>query len=590
MKIFKTTIWFILVCVPLLGFAQIRQAKFFHTYTNLSIGKIISDQLCNKFCDTTEPLLQAIDLKSTYWVYYEIDNERMEHLIIDAPMFYYNIHTYFFSDNMEFIDSLYVGYQMNIKNKKYHTSSNAISIPLKPRVKCYISFQTYLPMGIILPIKNHTDFTNEKMQEYNYNGVINGIFFIAILYSIFFGILLRRKIYLFYMGYVISFWVFMQSINEVLPVYFSWLNLPFTMGYYIIPHYLLSIFLILYSNELLQLKIKLNPLYKFNMAVTSLLIILIFCYLLFDFSWRNSEINILAVVPSYLSAIILLYRKNTVAWFIFIGISLMYIAFACLKLNMASYIPLFFTFSFYGMLEIIIFGISITYWLKLLYAKSEKAMKLALQSAEALNISVEKQNLILENKVAVKTQELLIANQQLEKYIQKVELQNVDLVKDNNSLKVEVVDQILARSEDKIMNYNEFIISYPDDQSCYNRLEYIKWHKGYICPKCANTKYLESRMPNRNPRRRCTLCGYIETTTSNTLFHNVKFSIQKAFYITYIICTEKNRTLEQLSIEIELRTATIHAFSKKIKEAMKATKSQKKYKDGWSHIIFNNSK
>ena len=91
-----------------------------------------------------------------------------------------------------------------------------------------------------------------------------------------------------------------------------------------------------------------------------------------------------------------------------------------------------------------------------------------------------------------------------------------------------------------------------------------------------------------NPRRRCSLCGFIDTATSNTLFHNIKIPIQSAFYITYVVCTKTNKTLEEISSEIGLRTATIHAFSKKVKGVMEATKGKKKHKDGWTHIMLYN--
>ena len=48
--------------------------------------------------------------------------------------------------------------------------------------------------------------------------------------------------------------------------------------------------------------------------------------------------------------------------------------------------------------------------------------------------------------------------------------------------------------------------------------------------------------------------------------------------------------MEEFSLEINLRTATIHAFSKKIKEAMAVTKPTKKHKDGWTHIMLYNTK
>ena len=165
------------------------------------------------------------------------------------------------------------------------------------------------------------------------------------------------------MFYVISFWAFIQPINHVTPMYFSWLNIPFTREFYIVPHYLISIFLILYSNELLQLKSKLPLIYKTNNFIILVLIILLAAFLTIYFSDIDNIINNVALLPSFISAIILINRKYTPAWFVFSGIALIFIPFTLLQLDLEQYMPTFFVFSFYGILEVIIFGISITYWL-----------------------------------------------------------------------------------------------------------------------------------------------------------------------------------------------------------------------------------
>ena len=37
--------------------------------------------------------------------------------------------------------------------------------------------------------------------------------------------------------------------------------------------------------------------------------------------------------------------------------------------------------------------------------------------------------------------------------------------------------------------------------------------------------------------RQCNICGYIESTMSNTLFHKVKFGVRKAFFICFEMAT-----------------------------------------------------
>ena len=62
--------------------------------------------------------------------------------------------------------------------------------------------------------------------------------------------------------------------------------------------------------------------------------------------------------------------------------------------------------------------------------------------------------MFLEQEVAIKTQELKQANQKLGVYIKQVENLNQYLETDNDKLKIKVIDQIKARSDDKIITVN----------------------------------------------------------------------------------------------------------------------------------------
>jgi hypothetical protein len=65
--------------------------------------------------------------------------------------------------------------------------------------------------------------------------------------------------------------------------------------------------------------------------------------------------------------------------------------------------------------------------------------------------------------------------------------------------------------------------------------------------------------------RRCTKCGYNESVTSNSIFHGIRFPIDKAFFILYVTNNrQKEYTLDQLSEMLDLRRNTIWNFKKKI--------------------------
>jgi hypothetical protein len=71
---------------------------------------------------------------------------------------------------------------------------------------------------------------------------------------------------------------------------------------------------------------------------------------------------------------------------------------------------------------------------------------------------------------------------------------------------------------------------------CYQFLSDQKWSSGYNCIKCDHNKYSRG---SQTCSRRCRKCGYDESTTTNTLFHKLKFGIDKAFEMLYEIVTSK---------------------------------------------------
>tara|TARA_R110002049_G_scaffold97782_2_gene238146 strand:- start:227 stop:469 length:243 start_codon:yes stop_codon:yes gene_type:complete len=63
-------------------------------------------------------------------------------------------------------------------------------------------------------------------------------------------------------------------------------------------------------------------------------------------------------------------------------------------------------------------------------------------------------------------------------------------------------------------------------KDCYGFLAELKWADGYNCKRCSSDKFIKGKQP---ASRRCSKCGLDESTTSGTLFHKLKFGIDKAF-------------------------------------------------------------
>lgn len=121
----------------------------------------------------------------------------------------------------------------------------------------------------------------------------------------------------------------------------------------------------------------------------------------------------------------------------------------------------------------------------------------------------------------------------------------------------------------KSLSIFEFQKMFPDDDSCYQYLSDIKWKDGFVCPKCWNTKYNKGQ---GEYKRKCSRCNHQVSPTSGTLFHNMKFSLLKAFYIVYYISTSKKGiSSTELSRKLELRQKTCWLFKRKVMEAMSSS-------------------
>ena len=133
----------------------------------------------------------------------------------------------------------------------------------------------------------------------------------------------------------------------------------------------------------------------------------------------------------------------------------------------------------------------------------------------------------------------------------------------------------------KLLDYTEFKKIFSDEEQCYDYLLELKWGAGYSCIRCGNEEYSEEK----NRSRRCKNCNYIESSTSGTIFHHLRFPIDKAFYILIVTSTGRKINVSQLSRTLNLRLKTAWSFHYKVKDELKKLKTPIKPENGWSGLI-----
>ena len=91
----------------------------------------------------------------------------------------------------------------------------------------------------------------------------------------------------------------------------------------------------------------------------------------------------------------------------------------------------------------------------------------------------------------------------------------------------------------KGQNLLEFAERFKTDNDRREYLTDLKNKDDYKCLKCGHGAYQQQN----DFSRVCNICSHIESTTSNTLFHKVKFGVRKAFFI----CFEMSTSTKSLS-------------------------------------------
>lgn len=121
-------------------------------------------------------------------------------------------------------------------------------------------------------------------------------------------------------------------------------------------------------------------------------------------------------------------------------------------------------------------------------------------------------------------------------------------------------------------NAIDFAKTFPDNETCYQLLDTIKWKDGYRCRKCGCGQYIKGRT---HFHRRCQDCGYDESLTANTLFHDMRMPIKKAFFMLFIIATRiKGMSTAELGRLVGVQQRTGWLFKRKIQVAMQRVGDQ----------------
>ncbi|RZK14161.1 MAG: chromosome partitioning protein ParA, partial [Pedobacter sp.] len=446
-------------------------------------------------------------------------------------------------------------------------------------------------------------FISYALDEYFYFGIFYGMILVFSFYNLIMFIAIRQKQYLYYVLYNLSVGFFEMSTDGIAYQYL-WPNAPeWNQVAYAFALCATSIFALLFTRELLFVKAKAPRLNQLIIGVIVIrLIFFIYCYLFNQTLFSFKFIEAIPLSVAFFTGIYIYKNGYQPARFFVLGYSFLFAGFTLKFLIMLGIswlnfgVVSYYSLSFCFVLEMVFLSFAIGDKVRLLKLKKDKAQQKIIKQM-AINAKLKDTvNQELETKVEERTREvyhksLIIesknqaleeANSLLQKQAEEISRMNVLLEQDNEELQTSV-EKV---SRDRVMNtevdFEEFSKIYPDKESCYGFLAELKWSKGYHCRKCNNDHYFSGHILHS---RRCSKCGYEESVTTYTIFHNTRIPINKAFYMIFLIYSSKGKiSSHKLSELLSIRQSTCWTFGSRIKKVMDERKKtlKKTGKNGWS--------
>ncbi len=414
------------------------------------------------------------------------------------------------------------------------------------------------------------------LNEYFLFGTFYGMILIIALYNFLVFLAIREIKNIYYIFYIVSVALYAMSLDGV-GFQYLWPNYPqwndYMAGIFL---YSLILWALVFTRRFLSTKAKapqLDKALKAMIGVRTLMFVFGFFFYPEFFAFRFIEIIPLSLI--FYTGVQVWLRGYRPARYFVIAYGLLLMGFFLRSLVFFDLIVLT-TLSHYSLhlsfaVEMLFLTFALGDRITILKDNRDRALRRIIHQHE-LNMQLkDKVNKELEEKVGERTTELNQKNNLLEESNTKLQRQTHEISQinsvldlDNWKLKNRIKEVLEERLMDKTMDYEEFKTLYPDMLACHRFLEVLKWEKGFSCQKCGNEKYFDGA---KKFARRCTRCGYNESITSYTVFHGVKFPIEKAFYIAYLaVVGRKEMTLESIAGQLQIGLNTVWAFKKKVTE------------------------
>ncbi len=482
----------------------------------------------------------------------------------------------------------------NFEDRLYKHKNFEFLVPALPKGSyvCYFRVQSINQVNVIIVYRTLAHFINYALVEYITYGLFYGIILVFCLYNLMMGLATGLKQYFYYILYIMSVGIYEMSTDGI-AFQFIWPDAPEWNEYvYGIALYGVSLFALIFTQTLLRVKRLHYPLYRLiNWIIVIRTFYFVVC-LFFKREWFMYKfLEFIPLSVAFFTGIVIWRKGFKPARFFVLGYTFLLLA-AVTKLVMvlgllrgipgaAGHYSMGFGF----LMEMVLLSFSIGDQVRYYRKEKKQAQDNAIYHMQR-NLELQASaNQQLEEQVAARTQELEVQARLLQEQAQEIARMNKLLEKDNIELKSNIEKITDARIKSAELSFTEFSQKYPDREECYKLLADLKWSNGFKCKKCSYANYSEGLRPFS---RRCNKCAYEESPMQNTIFENNRISINKAFYITYLVYTTRgNISSYQISEKIDIRQSTCWLYARRVKSLMdeQKTGAKKNKEANWTDLI-----
>lgn len=388
---------------------------------SLTINDILKS---DKFVKSEKDVPNLGISSSSHWIRLTIVNASSENNLIiqlnqpildDVTFYYYNPETKRYDESS-------MGEYQAFKLRKYLAPEYLFDINISRGAEKTFYLKIKAKETMQLPISIGTNKSLFEFSTYKNiaSGIYIGIMFVMLLYNLFIFGTVREKSYLMYTVYII-FVLFAQTSNQGLPFQFIWPDLPWleTYSQFLFPA-LAGIAGLEFFKDFLQLKVRNPKVYKisFLFLIPYILSILLSFIGQYELSYKIMSATASSVALFMLIFGIIIYRQgNQEARFFLIGWSIFLAGVVIFVLKDQEILPYTvftrYTMHFGSGAEVILLSFALADRINILKREKELSQAQVVEALKENEKLITEQNVVLEQKVQERTEELEIKNSEL---------------------------------------------------------------------------------------------------------------------------------------------------------------------------------